>query len=209
MTTRSKKASPSSAPWLNMPGKAKREPISCSELVIGMKCGGSDGLSGITANPTVGGFSDLLISKGGTTILTEVPEMFGAETLLMNRCENEELFDQTVKLINDFKNYFTSHGQSIYENPSPGNKKAASPPWRTSPSAAPEIRFRSGKRRAFLRRAREKPRPEPAVRSRQRSGGLHRPRRVRRTDRPVHHRTGNALRLPGPHSEDFQQHAAL
>ena len=104
-------------------GKAKREPISCSELVIGMKCGGSDGLSGITANPTVGGFSDLLISKGGTTILTEVPEMFGAETLLMNRCENEELFDQTVKLINDFKNYFTSHGQSIYENPSPGNKK--------------------------------------------------------------------------------------
>ena len=104
-------------------GKAKREPISCSELVIGMKCGGSDGLSGITANPTVGGFSDLLISKGGTTILTEVPEMFGAENLLMNRCENEELFDETVKLINDFKNYFTSHGQSIYENPSPGNKK--------------------------------------------------------------------------------------
>ncbi|HJA91709.1 MAG TPA: altronate dehydratase family protein [Candidatus Eisenbergiella merdipullorum] len=104
-------------------GKAEREPISCSELVVGLKCGGSDGLSGITANPTVGGFSDLLISKGGTTILTEVPEMFGAETLLMNRCENEALFEQTVKLINDFKNYFTSHGQSIYENPSPGNKK--------------------------------------------------------------------------------------
>lgn len=104
-------------------GGMKREPISCSELIIGMKCGGSDGLSGITANPTVGAFSDLLISKGGTTILTEVPEMFGAETLLMNRCENEELFDQTVKLINDFKNYFTSHNQTIYENPSPGNKK--------------------------------------------------------------------------------------
>ncbi len=101
----------------------KREPISCSELVIGMKCGGSDGLSGITANPTVGAFSDLLISKGGTTILTEVPEMFGAETLLMNRCENEALFEQTVQLINDFKNYFTSHNQAIYENPSPGNKK--------------------------------------------------------------------------------------
>lgn len=104
-------------------GKAKREPISCSELIIGMKCGGSDGFSGITANPAVGVFSDLLISKGGTTILTEVPEMFGAETILMNRCENRELFDQTVGLINDFKNYFTSHGQSIYENPSPGNKK--------------------------------------------------------------------------------------
>lgn len=104
-------------------GKARREPISCSKLIIGMKCGGSDGLSGITANPTVGAFSDLLISKGGTTILTEVPEMFGAETILMNRCENEELFEKTVNLINDFKNYFTSHNQTIYENPSPGNKK--------------------------------------------------------------------------------------
>ena len=100
----------------------KREPISCSELIIGMKCGGSDGLSGITANPTVGVFSDLLISKGGTTILTEVPEMFGAETLLMNRCENEKVFSDTVDLINNFKNYFTSHNQTIYENPSPGNK---------------------------------------------------------------------------------------
>ena len=100
-----------------------REPIDVSELIIGMKCGGSDGLSGITANPTVGAFSDLLISKGGTTILTEVPEMFGAETLLMNRCENEALFEKTVALINDFKNYFTSHNQTIYENPSPGNKK--------------------------------------------------------------------------------------
>lgn len=100
-----------------------REPIPCSELVVGMKCGGSDGLSGITANPTVGAFSDRLIAEGGTTILTEVPEMFGAETLLMNRCETEELFEKTVTLINDFKNYFTSHGQAIYENPSPGNKK--------------------------------------------------------------------------------------
>ena len=88
-----------------------------------MKCGGSDGLSGITANPLVGRFSDLLIAKGGSTILTEVPEMFGAETILMNRCANEQLFDQTVCLINDFKNYFKSHNQTIYENPSPGNKK--------------------------------------------------------------------------------------
>ena len=104
-------------------GQFRRESISCSELIVGMKCGGSDGLSGITANPTVGAFSDLLISKGGTTILTEVPEMFGAETLLMNRCENEQVFTDTVALINDFKNYFRSHGQTIYENPSPGNKK--------------------------------------------------------------------------------------
>ena len=104
-------------------GSFRREPISCGELVIGMKCGGSDGLSGITANPTVGAFSDLLVSMGGTTILTEVPEMFGAETLLMNRCENERIFADTVALINGFKDYFTSHGQTIYENPSPGNKK--------------------------------------------------------------------------------------
>lgn len=100
-----------------------REPIDAGELVIGMKCGGSDGLSGITANPVVGAFSDILCSKGGTTILTEVPEMFGAETILMNRCENEKLFGQTVELINGFKQYFKRHGQTIYENPSPGNKK--------------------------------------------------------------------------------------
>lgn len=101
----------------------RREPISVSRLVVGMKCGGSDGFSGITANPTVGRFSDILISKKGTTILTEVPEMFGAETILMNRCADEALFHKTVDLINDFKNYFKSHNQTIYENPSPGNKK--------------------------------------------------------------------------------------
>ena len=104
-------------------GAFSREKIDASELIIGMKCGGSDGLSGITANPVVGALSDLLVSKGGTTILTEVPEMFGAETLLMNRCATPELFDKTVDLINNFKNYFTSHNQTIYENPSPGNKK--------------------------------------------------------------------------------------
>lgn len=104
-------------------GSIKREPVSVDKLVIGMKCGGSDGLSGITANPLVGRFSDMLIAKGGSTILTEVPEMFGAETILMNRCANEELFHKTVDLINDFKNYFKSHNQTIYENPSPGNKK--------------------------------------------------------------------------------------
>lgn len=103
--------------------KFKRQPVSASKLVVGLKCGGSDGFSGITANPLVGEFSDILCSKGGTTILTEVPEMFGAETILMNRCENEQLFNKTVDLINDFKNYFKSNNQTIYENPSPGNKK--------------------------------------------------------------------------------------
>ena len=100
----------------------KRVKISADELVVGLKCGGSDGFSGITANPVVGRFSDLLTAAGGTTILTEVPEMFGAEHILMNRCENKELFEKTVSLINDFKNYFISHGQVVYENPSPGNK---------------------------------------------------------------------------------------
>ena len=108
---------------VNLVSLDKREKIDCSELIIGMKCGGSDGLSGITANPSVGAFSDILISKGGTTILTEVPEMFGAETILMNRCETNELFEKTVNLINDFKDYFTRHNQTIYENPSPGNKE--------------------------------------------------------------------------------------
>ena len=100
----------------------KRETCSADQLVIGMKCGGSDGLSGITANPAIGVFSDLLTGMGGTTILTEVPEMFGAETILMNRCETEELFRKTVRLINDFKGYFESYHMPVYENPSPGNK---------------------------------------------------------------------------------------
>lgn len=100
----------------------RREDISLSELKIGMKCGGSDGFSGITANPLVGKFSDFLTAQGGTTVLTEVPEMFGAETLLMERAENEEIFNKTVHLINDFKEYFMKYDQPIYENPSPGNK---------------------------------------------------------------------------------------
>ena len=100
----------------------KREVCSLSELKIGLKCGGSDGFSGITANPLVGKFSDFLVAQGGTTILTEVPEMFGAETLLMARAKNEEVFNKTVHLINDFKEYFMKYNQPVYENPSPGNK---------------------------------------------------------------------------------------
>ena len=103
--------------------KFKREKCDISKLVVGLKCGGSDGFSGLTANPLIGQFSDLLIAHGGSTILTEVPEMFGAETLLMNRCRDEETFDKTVDLINNFKEYFMRHNQVVYENPSPGNKK--------------------------------------------------------------------------------------
>lgn len=101
----------------------KREEIPISELKIGLKCGGSDGFSGITANPLLGVFSDFLISQGGTTVLTEVPEMFGAETILMERSESYDIFEKTVSLINDFKEYYMEHNQPIYENPSPGNKE--------------------------------------------------------------------------------------
>lgn len=100
----------------------KRVDVPVSKLRIGLKCGGSDGFSGITANPLVGEFSDWLVAQGGTSVLTEVPEMFGAETILMNRCENEQLFKKTVSLINNFKEYFISHGEPVGENPSPGNK---------------------------------------------------------------------------------------
>ena len=102
--------------------KDVRTVVPLSELRVGLKCGGSDGFSGITANPLLGVFSDFLVAQGGTSVLTEVPEMFGAETILMNRCESTELFDKTVHLINDFKEYFIKNEQPIYENPSPGNK---------------------------------------------------------------------------------------
>lgn len=104
-------------------GKAERKPCSVSQLVVGLKCGGSDGLSGVTANPVVGRASDMIISAGGSTILTEVPEMFGAEKSLMKRATTEKVFEDTVHMINNFKEYFESNNQPIYENPSPGNKE--------------------------------------------------------------------------------------
>lgn len=93
-----------------------------SKLKIGLKCGGSDGLSGITANPLIGRVSDCLVQAGGYSVMTEVPEMFGAEQLLMNRAQSLEVFEQIVDLITDFKHYFTAHHQVVSENPSPGNK---------------------------------------------------------------------------------------
>ena len=100
----------------------QRQPVPVSKLVVGLKCGGSDGLSGITANPVVGRFSDLLVARGGSTILTEVPEMFGAEELLLGRCADEEVFRQAAEMLQGFRDYFVSHGENVYENPSPGNK---------------------------------------------------------------------------------------
>ncbi len=99
----------------------KREPVPVSKLKVGLKCGASDGFSGISANPLVGSFSDMLTSYGGTAALTEISEMFGAEAIMMNRCVSKEIFDKTVKMINDFKNYYLKYGEKIDENPSPGN----------------------------------------------------------------------------------------
>ncbi len=104
-------------------GQARREEMPVSELVVGMKCGGSDGLSGITANPVVGRFSDLLCAMGGSTVLTEVPEMFGAESFLMDRCVNEEVFRKAADMLNGFKDYFIRHNEVVYDNPSPGNRQ--------------------------------------------------------------------------------------
>ena len=103
-------------------GQFRREALPAEKLVVGLKCGGSDGLSGITANPAVGRFSDRLIALGGSTVLTEVPEMFGAENILFSRCADKSVFDSAVQMVNDFKTYFVRHGQVVYENPSPGNK---------------------------------------------------------------------------------------
>lgn len=100
----------------------KREKGKLSEIIFGLECGGSDGLSGITANPLLGAFSDSVIANGGTTVLTEVPEMFGAEALLMSRARNEDVFNEIVRMINGFKEYYNAHNLPVYENPSPGNK---------------------------------------------------------------------------------------
>lgn len=107
---------------LEQANQCQRQPVPLSKLRIGLKCGGSDGLSGITANPLIGRLSDVIVGAQGTSVMTEVPEMFGAEQLLMNRAQNAEVFAKCVDLINDFKHYFTSHGQVVSENPSPGNK---------------------------------------------------------------------------------------
>lgn len=103
-------------------GNLQRQTVSASKLVVGFKCGGSDAFSGVTANPLCGRLCDRIVKEGGSCVLTEVPEMFGAEHLLMARAVDRNTFEQTVNLINDYKDYFTRHGQVIYENPSPGNK---------------------------------------------------------------------------------------
>jgi altronate hydrolase len=101
--------------------QVRREPVPLSELVVGLKCGGSDGFSGLTANPLVGRISDVVVGSGGATVLTEIPEIFGAERMLMARADDSEVFDALVTVVNDFKRYFLEHGEPVSENPSPGN----------------------------------------------------------------------------------------
>ena len=145
-------------------GQSQRQPAPVSALRVGLKCGGSDGFSGITANPLLGRFSDLLIARGGTTVLTEAPEMFGAETLLMNRCVDREVFDRCVAMINGFKEYYLRYNQAVYENPSPATRKAASPHWRKNRSAACRKAAGHPDRRTAIRPAAAAAGTEPAGR---------------------------------------------
>lgn len=101
--------------------RTRREPVGLDKLVLGVKCGGSDGFSGLTANPLVGRMSDAVTAAGGSAIVTEIPEIFGAEQMLMDRAENAAVFENVVGVVNDFKNYFLRHGEPVSENPSPGN----------------------------------------------------------------------------------------
>lgn len=183
----------------------QREDIPLSELRVGLKCGGSDGFSGITANPLLGMFSDFLVAQGGTSVLTEVPEMFGAETILMNRCRTKELFEDTVKLINDFKEYFLSHGEPVGENPSPGNKAEASRHWRTKPWDAHRNAAQATWKGTSVWRTPESKGTEPAVCSGKRPCSRHCPCLLRMPHGAVHHRTRNALRNLCADHEDFHQ----
>ena len=187
----------------------RRQPLPLSYLKVGLKCGGSDGFSGITANPLVGLFSDWLVAQGGTTVLTEVPEMFGAETILMDRATDRGIFDRTVHLINDFKGYFRKYGQPIYENPSPGNKKGG-------------ITTLEEKSLGCVQKGGSQPvvdvlgyaQPivpsgaEPPAGPGQRPGGRLGAGPVGVPAGAVHHGARHALRVVRPDDEDRHQHAA-
>ena len=183
----------------------KRSEVPVSKLRVGLKCGGSDGFSGITANPLVGEFSDWLVAQGGTSVLTEVPEMFGAETILMNRCRTEGLFNQTVSMINNFKEYFLSHGEPVGENPSPGNKaggistledkalgctqKCGKAPVSGVMEYGPSVKYRS----------------QPPLSTWQRPRRRYSPRLLRLSPRTLHHRSRYPIRHLRPHDEDCHE----
>lgn len=187
----------------------KRQPLPLAYLKVGLKCGGSDGFSGITANPLVGLFSDWLIAQGGTTVLTEVPEMFGAETILMDRAADRRVFDGTVSLINDFKRYFRRFDQPIYENPSPGNKKGGITTLEEKSlgcvqkgGAQPVVDV------LIYAQPVTKPGIEPLAGSGQRPGGRFGAGSLGLPAGALHHGTRHAFRVVRAHDEDFDQHAA-
>ena len=186
-----------------------RQPIPVSDLVIGMKCGGSDGLSGVTANPTVGAFSDMMIARGGSTVLTEVPEMFGAEGMLLSRCVSREVFDKAASMLNNFKDYFISHHETVYENPSPRQQKG-----RHHYTGGQVLRLRAEGRHSADRgcdrlwRRGHGARSEHAVRSGQRPCLSHRHDGGGRAHCPVHHRPRHAVRRADADHQDRQQQPA-
>lgn len=183
----------------------RREPLPASKLIVGLKCGGSDGFSGLTANPLIGRFSDRLVAMGGATILTEVPEMFGAETLLMARCENEAVFADTVDMINDFKRYYEDNHQTIYENPLP--RQQGRRHFHAGGQGAglhAKKRQRAGDVGAALRGPCDPARAHPAQRSWQRPGLHHGAFGGGRADRAVFHRPGHAVRRACANLENRQ-----
>lgn len=171
-----------------------REPVPLSELNIGLKCGGSDGFSGITANPLLGAFSDFIISQGGTSVLTEVPEMFGAEKVLMARAESKEVYDDIVSLINNFKQYFLSYGEPVYENPSPGNKAGGISTLEDKSLGCTQKAGSSPVVDVLQYGVKLRKRAEPLTGSRQRSGRCVCACRFRLPARAVHHRPRHAFR---------------
>ena len=184
----------------------QREDIPLSELRVGLKCGGSDGFSGITANPLLGMFSDFLVAQGGTSVLTEVPEMFGAETILMNRCRTKELFEDTVKLINDFKEYFLSHGEPVGENRLREIRRdGISYIGGQGLGMHTEMRHKLRGRGTSIWRTPESKGTEPAVCSGKRPCSRHCPCLLRMPHGAVHHRTRNPLRNLCADHEDFHQ----
>lgn len=183
----------------------KRQPGKLSELKFGLECGGSDGLSGITANPMLGRFSDYVIANGGTTVLTEVPEMFGAEQLLMSHCRDEATFDKLVTMVNDFKQYFIAHDQPIYENPSPGNKAGGITTLEDKSLGCTQKAGSSRGGCSALRRAPEGSWSEFTERAGQRRGRHQRAGRRRLPYGAVQHRSRHAVRRLCANGEDRHQ----
>lgn len=106
---------------LPLVNEARREEFSVSELILGVKCGASDGFSGISANPALGRAADLLVKSGGTVLITEVPEFCGAEHLLANRAKDAATGRAIYRMIDWYKEYASKFGGVLNNNPSPGN----------------------------------------------------------------------------------------